>query len=306
MFDDDKPKDGQTPGNLPTDQQDDEPEDMFSGVDQDASGADGVSKDGKTAIDAGKLKKKTDNNDSSSKEDNKPDISESNQFETSKKQENNTKTAQSGSNIDTKPSQNQEVSGDISSVQSNSNLTEPVMNKGILTGIIVLVVLLVLGGGGWFVYANFMSQDSSETSPAATNENSTSTVDNNESENNNEQNENNNKEDNEQEQQNQNESDSSDSSNVDEQILFGDQKDTDEDMLSDEREEKIGTDPTNWDTDGDELGDGQEVLNWDTDPLNPDTDGDGYEDGAEIESGYSPLGEGKLFQPPTSTTSTSN
>ena len=47
--------------------------------------------------------------------------------------------------------------------------------------------------------------------------------------------------------------------------------DTDGDLLTDEREKELGTDPNN-----------------------PDTDGDGYLDGPEVANGYNPLGEGKL------------
>jgi hypothetical protein len=84
---------------------------------------------------------------------------------------------------------------------------------------------------------------------------------------------------------------------IDDQVLFGDTIDTDEDLLDDMQEIELGTDPRNWDTDGDGLSDGEEVLNWGTDPLNPDTDGDGFEDKAEIDAGYSPtLGGGaRLF-----------
>ncbi len=89
---------------------------------------------------------------------------------------------------------------------------------------------------------------------------------------------------------------------IDEQILFGEKIiDTDSDGLDDVRENSIGTDPLNWDTDGDELSDGDEVIIWKTNPLNVDTDGDTYEDGLEIKNGYSPTGPGKLFEPPTST-----
>lgn len=65
---------------------------------------------------------------------------------------------------------------------------------------------------------------------------------------------------------------------------FGDsgEKDSDGDLLTDEDEEKRGTDPFNPDTDGDGLTDGAEVLSHTTDPLKPDTDGDGLTDGAEI------------------------
>jgi len=46
--------------------------------------------------------------------------------------------------------------------------------------------------------------------------------------------------------------------------------DSDGDLLTDEREDQLGTDPKN-----------------------KDTDGDGYIDGIEVANGYSPLGEGK-------------
>ncbi|MDP2708995.1 MAG: hypothetical protein Q8O93_03035, partial [bacterium] len=47
--------------------------------------------------------------------------------------------------------------------------------------------------------------------------------------------------------------------------------DTDGDLLTDDREAELGTDPNN-----------------------KDTDGDGFKDGVEVMSGYNPLGEGKL------------
>jgi hypothetical protein len=85
---------------------------------------------------------------------------------------------------------------------------------------------------------------------------------------------------------------------MDNRILFGDDLDTDEDGLPDWYEIEIGTDPFNWDTDGDGLSDGDEVLIWGTDPLNPDTDGDGFSDGDEVAAGYSPLvgGGARLFE----------
>jgi hypothetical protein len=86
---------------------------------------------------------------------------------------------------------------------------------------------------------------------------------------------------------------------IDDQILFGEPIDKDADALDDERELDIGSDPNNWDTDGDDLSDGDEVIIWKTDPLNPDTDGDSYLDGAEVKGGYNPDGPGKLFEPPT-------
>lgn len=60
--------------------------------------------------------------------------------------------------------------------------------------------------------------------------------------------------------------------------------DTDADGLTDEAEEKIGTDPNNPDTDGDGLKDGEEVNDYNTDPLKADTDGDGLKDGEEVKT----------------------
>ncbi|MHC4335632.1 MAG: LamG-like jellyroll fold domain-containing protein, partial [Planctomycetota bacterium] len=65
----------------------------------------------------------------------------------------------------------------------------------------------------------------------------------------------------------------------------GDDPDTDD--LTNISEFNNGTDPTNWDTDGDERTDGEEVTGFDwaghpvpiSDPLNVDTDGDGLVDG---------------------------
>jgi uncharacterized delta-60 repeat protein len=49
-----------------------------------------------------------------------------------------------------------------------------------------------------------------------------------------------------------------------------------------------GTSPTNSDSDGDGLYDGQEVNIYHSDPNVRDTDGDGFDDGAEVSSGFSP------------------
>ncbi len=93
------------------------------------------------------------------------------------------------------------------------------------------------------------------------------------------------------------------SSNSENSILFGEPTDTDSDGIIDVDESQYGTDTLNWDTDGDGLSDGDEVLIWKTNPLNSDTDTDGYTDSEEIRNGYSPLGTGKLFEPPTTTES---
>ena len=65
--------------------------------------------------------------------------------------------------------------------------------------------------------------------------------------------------------------------------------DSDGDGLTDDEERQIGTDPLNPDTDGDALGDGDEVKNRGTDPLNPDTDTDLLADGEEVTRGTDPL-----------------
>lgn len=79
--------------------------------------------------------------------------------------------------------------------------------------------------------------------------------------------------------------------------------DSDNDGLTDEEEIGLGTDPRNPDTDGDGLFDGEEVKVYRTNPLDKDTDKDGYLDGEEVINGYNPLGPGKLFVvPPTTTT----
>jgi len=70
--------------------------------------------------------------------------------------------------------------------------------------------------------------------------------------------------------------------------------DSDSDGLSDEEEQQLGTDPNNFDTDGDGLIDRVEVRIYHSDPLKKDTDGDGYNDGDEVINGYDPAqGGGK-------------
>ncbi|MDZ4711147.1 MAG: OmpA family protein [bacterium] len=58
--------------------------------------------------------------------------------------------------------------------------------------------------------------------------------------------------------------------------------DNDKDGLINMREEEIGTDPENPDTDGDGLKDGAEVDQYKTNPLAKDTDGEGLGDGEEV------------------------
>lgn len=58
--------------------------------------------------------------------------------------------------------------------------------------------------------------------------------------------------------------------------------DQDADNAPDEFEADQGLDPTNPDTDGDGVADGDEPNIYGTDPLNADTDGDGASDGEEL------------------------
>jgi len=58
--------------------------------------------------------------------------------------------------------------------------------------------------------------------------------------------------------------------------------DQDADNLADELEPGLGLDPTNADTDGDHVADGDELNIYGTDPLNGDSDGDGASDGEEL------------------------
>ncbi len=67
------------------------------------------------------------------------------------------------------------------------------------------------------------------------------------------------------------------------------EKDSDGDGLSDKREELLGTDPNNPDSDNDGLLDGEEVDIYKTSPLDPDTDGGGIKDGVEVRYGADPL-----------------
>ncbi len=71
--------------------------------------------------------------------------------------------------------------------------------------------------------------------------------------------------------------------------------DDDRDGLTNEEEQKAGTNPEVADTDQDGLSDYEEIKVYSTNPLSADTDGDGYKDGAEIQNGYNPKGGGKLL-----------
>jgi hypothetical protein len=66
-------------------------------------------------------------------------------------------------------------------------------------------------------------------------------------------------------------------------------EDYDSDGLTNYQEFLFGTDPTDGDTDGDGLEDGDEINVHGTDPFDPDTDGDGIDDGDEVDNGLDPL-----------------
>jgi len=78
-------------------------------------------------------------------------------------------------------------------------------------------------------------------------------------------------------------------------------RDTDRDGLTDNEEERLGTDPTNPDTDGDGLLDGDEVNTYGTDPNDWDTDKDRIPDGFELEWGTDPKRPPNCQPQPTGT-----
>lgn len=71
--------------------------------------------------------------------------------------------------------------------------------------------------------------------------------------------------------------------------------DKDQDGLTDEEENKLGTKSDAIDSDGDGLFDREEVKVYKTDPLKADTDGDGHSDYEEVKAGYNPNGSGTLY-----------
>lgn len=75
--------------------------------------------------------------------------------------------------------------------------------------------------------------------------------------------------------------------------------DTDGDGLTNDEEKTAGTNLAKPDTDGDLLGDREEVQVYGTDPLRADTDGDTFLDGEEVRAGYNPNGPGKILELPT-------
>jgi hypothetical protein len=70
--------------------------------------------------------------------------------------------------------------------------------------------------------------------------------------------------------------------------------DRDLDGLDEAREKEMGSSDTDKDSDDDGLEDAEEVFEYKTNPVVADTDKDGYTDGQEVQSGYNPLGAGRL------------
>jgi hypothetical protein len=163
---------------------------------------------------------------------------------------------------------------------------EPVLGK-ILATIFGVLIIGGLGVGGWWVYTNYFKESKAvnegitpidalpSVEPTVTNPVAPSTSSVNE-----------------------------DITN--DQNLFGEQIDSDKDGLDDRRELDLSTDVNKPDSDSDGLSDGDEVLIWRTDPKLPDSDSDGYKDGEEVKNGYNPMGPGKLFNLPATTTTTSS
>jgi hypothetical protein len=80
--------------------------------------------------------------------------------------------------------------------------------------------------------------------------------------------------------------------------------DTDVDGLTDAAEERLGTNPSDDDSDHDGLSDADEVSTYRTNPLVGDSDGDGFLDGVEVRGGYDPLSPVGTSGPAPSVTST--
>lgn len=191
------------------------------------------------------------------------------------------------SNIYTPNEQTNIYSNPAMDNESVNRIKGPTATRGIMIAVIVVLIVAILGSVGWWFYNNFVV-----TSDLPVEEENVDLVipeglDNTENTN-------------VEEITTTTENDLTELSQdiVDEQILFGEPIDKDADGLDDNREVDIGTDPNNWDTDGDSLSDGDEVIIWKTDPMNPDSDGDSYLDGNEVKSGYNPAGPGKIFEIP--------
>ena len=166
------------------------------------------------------------------------------------------------------------------SAGSEGVLAAPLGGHKTLITVIVVLSLIIVGGGAVWAYTTFINPStpvvpttavvvptSTVNNTTNTTQTSTTTIDTTNS-----------------------------ATSTDSRILFGEPVlDTDSDGLDDSVERERGTNMLAWDSDGDTLSDGDEVLTWKTDPLKADTDGDTYEDASEIKNGYNPNGPGKLF-----------
>jgi len=172
-----------------------------------------------------------------------------------------------------------------------------IFDNKVLIAIIAVVILAVIAGVVWFVASYLIG---GESSPVDTNQNTNiNEASNNNSTNNTNQAINNTSNTNTNINTNNNFNDNENiNTNTNENIVI--EKDSDNDGLSDKEERLLGTDPYNFDTDGDGLTDYAEVRIYKTDPLNPDTDGDGYSDGDEVINGFDPNkgGGARLFDVP--------
>lgn len=173
-------------------------------------------------------------------------------------------------------SQNQMVSMDQNTIK------EPTFSRGIMSVVLFAIIGAVLLGTGWYLYKIFTKKDIPIVAPV-TNLPSPTVVE---------------KEKvvSEEEPVSVLESGivTSSEDSIDQEILVGETPDTDGDGIKDIREKELGTDSNNWDTDKDDLSDGEELFIWHTDPLKMDTDGDSYSDSKEIRAGYNPTGPGKI------------
>lgn len=278
MFDDKPIKgSGNVPSNLPTE----EPDDMFSGTDK---AENNISSQPASALDAGILRPRVNSNSNNNVQPGNTSVGDY-------------KSAGAGMGVMNSQPMSQNSNGNFENPKISANpamreqtnaIEEPVGKSKLVTFIVIVVVIALLAVAGAWGYYKFIKKGSNYTVPAPeqntvadieTPTNIDAPVE--------------------------NISDSQANVNLpssvqpsipttDEQILFGEPVDTDGDSLTDTQENEIGTSPMNWDTDADELSDGDEVNNWKTDPLDKDTDNDSYLDGSEVKNGYNPNGLGKI------------
>ncbi len=287
MFDDQPIKNNnQVPGNLPVG----EPEDIFAGTDEKVKVSDSDNQPSKpeappapkappppmkTAVGMGKLQPKA------------PEVQPGSDVKITH--------PPLGEDIFAKNPKMRVMPGEANEL---SKIKGPGLAKNLMIFFIVLVGLSVLGGGSWLIYSLFVKTPATQVPATTTTTDDFENVNQEQPSTDDEGifiNEPVTEEPTVQETTTTDEQAKIDEMVSGEQVLFGEPKDSDSDNLSDDVEKEIGTDPNNWDTDGDGLSDGDEALVWRSNPLNADTDGDGYSDGAEVKNGYSPIGPGKIF-----------